>query len=159
VRFASEEGKATSAIAEVLVSLANTEGGVVLFGVNKAQEIVGLEPERRDVLEQFVINCALNNCVPEIEPRLDWLLLPGTDGVDRLCLKVEIDKSRFYVHQTVDGRFLKRVGSHRRLIPAEQLGRLLATRRLLTPFEERPAPGSRIEDLNLTKLDAYSLAN
>jgi predicted HTH transcriptional regulator len=158
VRFASEEGKATSAIAEVLVSLANTEGGVVLFGVNKAREIVGLEPERRDVLEQFVINCALNNCVPEIEPRLDWLLLPDADGVDHLCLKVEIDKSRFYVHQTVDGRFLKRVGSHRRLIPAEQLGRLLATRRLLAPFEERPAPGSRIEDLDLAKLDAYHRA-
>ena len=38
-RFASEEGKATKVIAEVFVSMANTEGGVVLFGVNKLSNL------------------------------------------------------------------------------------------------------------------------
>jgi ATP-dependent DNA helicase RecG len=155
VRFASEEGRTAAVIAEVFVSLANTEGGVVLFGVNKVGEVVGIEQEKRDILEQFVINCALDNCVPEIEPRLDWLLLPANDGTERLCLKLEVEKSRYYVHQTTDGRFLKRVGSHRRPIPAEQLGRLLAARNLLIPFEERPVPGSAIEDVDQVRLDTY----
>lgn len=155
VRFASEEGKAAATIAEVFVSLANTEGGVVLFGVNKDGRIVGIEPEKKDLLEQFVVNCALNNCVPEIDPRLDWLLLPDAAGTERLCLKIEIKKARFYVHQTTDGRFLKRVGSHRHIIPAEQLGRLLAQRRLLIPFEERPSYSARLDDLNVGRFEAY----
>ena len=56
--------------------------------------------------------------------------LPEVFGSDengdmRLCLKVFIPKYRDYVRQTSDGRFLKRVGSHRHSIPPEQLGRLL----------------------------------
>ncbi len=35
VRFAAEEGKASKVIAEVFASMANTEGGLVIFGVNK----------------------------------------------------------------------------------------------------------------------------
>jgi len=155
VRFASEEGRAAATIAEVFVSMANTEGGVVLFGVNKEGRIVGVAPEKKDLLEQFVVNCSLNNCVPEIDPRLDWLLLPDASGVERLCLKLKIQKARFYVHQTTDGRFLKRVGSHRHPIPADQLGRLLALRRLLVPFEERPAFSARLDDLDINRLDAY----
>src|SRR5262245_36796379 len=97
VRFASEDGKAATAIAEVFVSLANTEGGVVLFGVNKEGAIVGLEQAKKDIVEQFVVNCASNNCVPEIDARLDWLLMPDSNNVERLCLKVAIEKARFYV--------------------------------------------------------------
>lgn len=45
-----------------------------------------------------------------------------------LCLIVEIPQSSYKLHQTSDDRFLLRVGSHRRLIPAEQLARLLSGR-------------------------------
>lgn len=155
VRFASEEGRAAATIAEVFVSMANTEGGVILFGVNKESAVVGVDAGKKDVLEQFVVNCAVNNCVPEIDPRLDWVMLPDEGGVQRLCLKVDIPKARFYVHQTTDGRFLKRVGSHRHPIPAEQLGRMLTLRRLLIPFEERPAFSARLDDFDAGRFDAY----
>lgn len=150
IRFASEEGKAPKVIAGVFVSMANTEGGVVLFGVNKYNEVVGVDEGKKDILEQFVVNCALNNCEPKgsIEPILDWRYLPNPDGEDRLVLQVTIPKAQFYVHHTADGRFLKRVGSHRTPIPAEQLGRLLAARNLLIPFEERPCPGTELTDFN-----------
>jgi len=155
VRFASEEGKASKVIAEVFVSMANTEGGVVVFGVNKHQEIVGVDPAKRNLLEQFVVNCGLQSCEPPVEPRLDWVLLRGAEGVQRLSLKVYVPRARFYVHQTTDGRFLKRVGSHRTRIPAEQLGRLLAARSLLIPFEERPACRASIEHLSQTRFERY----
>ena len=146
IRFASEEGKAPKVIAGVFVSMANTEGGVVLFGVNKYNEVVGVDESKKDILEQFVVNCALNNCEPKgsIEPILDWRYLPNPDGEDRLILQVTIPKAQFYVHHTADGRFLKRVGSHPTPIPAEQLGRLLAAKNLLIPFEERPCPGTEL---------------
>lgn len=157
VRFANEEGTAAKVIAEVFVSIANTEGGVVLFGINKHREVVGVDEGKRDILEQFVVNCALNNCEPKgsLEPVLNWRYLPDNVGNDRLMLQVNISKSRFYVHQTSGGKFLKRVGSHRAPIPAEQLGRLLAERNLLIPFEERPCPGTDIGDFSKERFNSY----
>ncbi len=155
VRFSSEEGKASSVIAEVFVSLANTAGGVVLFGVNKRGEVVGFEAAGRETLEQFVVNCALHNCTPPIEPLLDWIVLPDSQGQEHLCLKVDVSRSRFYVHHTLDGRFLKRVGSHRQLIPAEELGRLLASRGLAVPFEERPVPRTTLQALNRLRFESH----
>ena len=155
VRFAGESGRAPKAIAEVFVSMANTEGGLVVFGVEDRGEIVGVDPAKRDKLEQFVIQCALDHCMPPIEPALDWVMLPGADGANRLCLKVSVPRARFYVHQTSDGRFLKRVGSHRTPIPAEQLGRLLASRQLVLPFEERPVLAADLTALNRTRFESY----
>lgn len=155
IRFAREEGKAQNVIAEVFVSMANTQGGVIVFGVNKQGEIIGIEESKRDILEQFIVNLATNNCKPAVEPILDWLLLPDTEGKSLLCLKVTVPKSRFYVHQTTDGRFLKRVGSHRSPIPAEQLGRLLAARSLLVPFEERPILSASIDDIDIKRFRSY----
>lgn len=155
VRFAREEGKAQTVLAEVFVSMANTEGGIILFGVNNNREIVGIDESKRDLLEQFVVNLCLNNCLPGIEPLLDWLYLPSTEGRPLLCLKATIPKAKFYVHSTSDGRYLKRVGSHRTLIPAEQLGRLLTARRLAVPAEERPLFRLGIEALDRLRFDAY----
>ena len=155
VRFGGESGKASSDIAEVLASFANTQGGVIVFGVTKDRAIVGVEEPKRDLLEQFVVNMGRDNCVPPVEPLTNWVQLPDADDTPRLCLKVTIEKSRFYVHQTTDGRFLKRVGSHRALIPAEQLGRLLSARDLAVPFEERPTPRVPFSAIDEQRFDTY----
>jgi ATP-dependent DNA helicase RecG len=150
-----DAGRAAPEIAEVFCSIANTEGGVVVFGVRKDGAVVGIPPGRKDILEQFVVNVGLNNCRPIIEPILNWMQLPDENQMLKLCLKVDIPKSRYYVHQTSDGRFLKRVGSHRHPIPPEQLGRLLATRNLLIPFEERPALGADLDIIDSGRVDSY----
>ncbi|MBF0097997.1 MAG: putative DNA binding domain-containing protein [Magnetococcales bacterium] len=156
-RFANEESRAPKEIAEVFVSIANTEGGAVVFGINKFGEVVGIDPDKRELLEQWVVNCALNSCEPKgsMEPRLNWRYLPDTNGQDRLVLHVAIPKSQYYVHHTSDGKFLKRVGSHRTPIPAEQLGRLLTSRTLSMPFEERPCPGTVLDHFNRDRFEAY----
>jgi len=150
-----DAGRAAQEVAEVFCSMANTEGGVIVFGVRRDGVVVGLPQAKNDLLEQFVVNVALNNCRPQVEPVLDWMQLPDANGITKLCLKVYIPKSRFYVHHTTDGRFLKRVGSHRHPIPAEHLGRLLAARNLLIPFEERPALGTHLGLIDRTRVAAY----
>ena len=149
------EGRAAPEMAEVFCSTANTEGGVVICGVRDDGAVVGVDRSKKQLLEQFAVNVAVQNCRPMIEPVLDWRELPDDRGVPQLCLKIDIPKAQYYVHQTSDGRFLKRVGSHRQPIPAEQLGRLLAARNLLVPFEERPALGASIELIDRARVDAY----
>jgi len=155
VRFARDAGKASTVIAEVFTSMANTSGGVVVFGVNKRREIVGIDPERRGLLEQFVVNCALNNCVPPLEPILDWVLLPDREGTARLCLKVDIEKSVFALHRTIDGHYYKRVGSHRHRLVDDELARRLTRAGLSIPFEEWPVPRAGIDALNRLRFESY----
>ncbi|MEA3640343.1 MAG: ATP-binding protein [Lamprobacter sp.] len=60
--------------------MANTEGGLVVFGVDDRGEIIGIDPAMRDKLEQFLVQCAFDHGVPPIAPALDWVMLPGSDG-------------------------------------------------------------------------------
>jgi len=156
IKFAREESKASKVIAEVFISMANTEGGVVLFGIDDDGNILGIPNDKKSLLEQFVVNLSINNCNPPIlSPIIDWKNIPDDNNESKLCLKVDIPKSKYQVHQTTDGRFLKRVGSHRTPIPPEELGRMLATRKLLMPFEERPAFGSAVSDFDFERFKAY----
>ena len=156
IAFGAEPGRAAQKLAEVFVSMANTRGGFVVMGVRDADRaVVGIDPQGRDLLEQFVANVATTNCKPLIVPALNWEYLPGEGEEPRLCLIVDVPVSRFDVHQTSDGRFLQRIGSHRHPIPAERLARLLSARRLTDPIEERPVFGSRLRDLHDLRLEKY----
>ena len=71
VLFASEEGRSGPRLAEVFVSMANTRGGTVVMGVRDSDRaVVGIDPGKRGLLEQFVVNVATNNCNPMIVPAL-----------------------------------------------------------------------------------------
>ena len=139
-------------LAEVFASMANTEGGAVILGVRDDGVPLGIDRDKRDLVEQLVINAATENCRPMIIPRLDWELLPGEDGTSKLCLIIGIPASAYEVHQTADGRYLQRIGSHRRPIPGPQLAGLLGSRRLANPVEERPVVDATIDDLDELRL-------
>ena len=139
----------------VFASMANTSGGTVVLGVRDDGVPVGIDRDKRELVEQLVINAATENCQPMILPRLDWELLSGEDGNPRLCLVVGIPESEFEVHQTADGRYLQRIGSHFRPIPGPQLARLLGSRRLAMPVEERPIIDAAMEDLDELRLQRH----
>ena len=144
-----DESRPATRLAEVFASMANTDGGTVVLGVRDYDRIpVGIDSDKRELVEQLVVNAATENCQPMIVPRLDWEFLPGEDNTPKLCLIVGIPESIYEVHQTADGRYLQRIGSHLRPIPGPQLARLLSTRRLAQPVEERPVLGAAVDDLD-----------
>src|SRR3990170_4853716 len=100
VRFAREEDRASVVIARLLTCLANTDGGVIVFGVTDSGDIVGIDPAKMDILQRFVVDVAQNNCEPPLYHLIltDRVLLPGVDSRERFCLKVEVRKAQFNVH-------------------------------------------------------------
>ena len=152
-----DETRPVARLAEMFSSMANTEGGTVVLGVRDDGVPTGIESDKRDLVEQLVINAATENCQPMIVPRLDWEFLPREDGDSRLCLIIGIPASAYEVHQTADGRYLQRIGSHRRPIPGPQLARLLSSRRLAEPVEERPIIDAAVEDLDELRLRRHFL--
>jgi predicted HTH transcriptional regulator len=153
-RFTDEEARAPEAIAQVLCSLANAEGGVVVFGVNKHREVVGVPSDKMDVLEQWVVNLVQHNCEPPVYSIIDRKLLPDSTDIDRLCLKVDVPKS-LYVHRTSGGHWMTRIGSHRADLRPEQLARLIERRRIGEPFEERPVQIATLSDIDLALFEEY----
>ena len=156
VTLGGRKGRAASELAEVFVSMANTGGGLVVFGVRDSDRaVVGIEPGRREAVERFAVDAAAENCEPAIFPGLDWEHLPGADGIERLCLVVRIPRSLHEVHRTNEGRYLERIGTHRRLVFPDRLSRLLIGRGLAAPVEVWPARQGRLDQLDRGRLVEY----
>ena len=157
VTFAGIESSATADLAEVFVSMANTNGGLVVLGVRERDRaIVGVEPERRKTLERFLVNIATARCDPQIVPEVYWRHLPDAAGAERLCLVIYIAPSFRMFHCTADGRYLRRSEGRRFLMPAHLLEPVLKRQRPpRPPIEDRPAPRAPLSALDGTLLDAY----
>lgn len=155
IRFARQEGRAQQTIAEVFASMANTEGGVVIFGINNDRQPVGIDPEKQADLEQWIIQVCRDLPRPPLSPVIDWLQLPDATGSLRLCLKVTIPKNIFAVVSTWDQRPIKRVGSHRQAIQPDELARIMARRNQILPCEERPVLTASVSDLDAELFETY----
>ena len=157
--FAGRRSSASADLAEAFVSMANTNGGLVVLGVRESDRaIVGIPPERRRAVERLVVSVATAQCDPTILPGLYWKHLPDDAGVERLCLALRIHPSFREFHCTADGRYLRRSEGRVFLMPAYLLEPVLKRqRRPRPPIEDRPVRGSRPSDLDRTLLDAYFL--
>lgn len=159
VAFAGRKSAASADLAEAFVSMANTNGGLVVLGVRERDRaVVGIPPERRRAVERFVVSVATAQCDPTILPGLYWRHLPDDAGAERLCLALRILPSFREFHCTADGRYLRRSEGRVFLMPAHLLEPVLKRqRRPRPPIEDRPVRGSRPSDLDRTLLDAYFL--
>ena len=98
-------------VLESISALANTYGGLIIVGVNKKREIVGLNDDKN---YQRIAN--------RIVDKLD--ITPDLDRVDvdnKSILAIEVNKS--YIPVSFEGRYYKRVGNTTRRVNFEELKR------------------------------------
>lgn len=69
VAFGGKKRCASSDLAEVLVSMATTDGGGVLGVRDTDRDVVGIKLANRERVERFVSEVADDDCEPPIEPR------------------------------------------------------------------------------------------
>lgn len=143
-------GRASVEVAKDLCCFANSEGGVLVFGVRDDGERVGVEDGRMDELQQFVLNVGQNNVEPPLGHLLlfDRVWLPDRGGNLRLCLKLEIKKALYNVHAPRGRRPFWRIADQCHEMTLEQQARAFERRGLMKPFEERPiftAPPEALE--------------
>ena len=153
-RFARENTKSPEAIARTLCSFASAEGGVLILGINDHREVIGVDPDKADLLEQWVVNVSQHNCEPPVYIISDWKQLLDASGTAHLCLKVDVLKSS-YVHRTSGGRWMTRIGSHKQDLRPEQLARLLEQRQMGQPFEERAVHTTDLKALDSRLFEDY----
>ncbi len=133
VRFSNVE----KMIAEI-IALANTDGGVIVFGVNDQLRIEGVD-DPESVEEQLRDICA-HQIQPPIFPYINKVAFDSGRRV--VVLEVEADNRP---HRTLDDRFYLREGAIKRETTREELSKLFHEKHLVH-FEQVPVLQAHIEE-------------
>lgn len=134
-------------IAQGIVALANTGGGVIVFGVNDNLRVEGLDDA--DAVRDELVRICREDVYPSLFPFID--IISFDSGVRVVALDVE-GKRRPY--RTTDGRYFLRVGAEKREATREELSVLLDETRPLT-YENVAALGAEIEDVDEAHLWSF----
>src|SRR5712692_44402 len=137
-------------IAQEIVALANTGGGVIVFGVNDQLRVEGIDhPE--EVQDELVRICR-EEVSPPIIPFIDRIAFDN----GRRIVAIEIDGKR-RPYRTRDGRFFIRIGADKRETTPEELSNLLDDSRPVS-YESIPALGATIADIDEAHLWSFMRA-
>jgi ATP-dependent DNA helicase RecG len=137
----------TEKIAQEVVALANTGGGVIVFGVNDQLRVEGVDdPER--VQEELVRICR-EEVQPPLVPYIDRIALDN----GRRIVALDIESKR-RPYRTRDGRFYLRIGAEKREASREEISALLDEARPIR-YENVPALGATLDDIDEAHLWSY----
>ena len=138
-------------IADELAAMANAKGGVIVFGVDdKTRDVVGVPLDRLQTVETWVREICNDAIHPPVAPLIMVMELPSSDGSLVPVVCVDLERGLF-VHRSPGG-FYTRIGSSKRRMSSELLGRLYQERSQsrLIRFDESPVPGVGIDALDPT---------
>jgi predicted HTH transcriptional regulator len=129
-------------LAKEIVAFANSEGGLILFGVADDKRIIGLNESELEALRQLVANVANENIKPPLYPLMEIITLEGVT----ICV-VSIDKGINKPYATSSGNYYIKSGSEKKIISPEHLKRLFIQSNH-TYIDEAILPNTTINHLN-----------
>ena len=135
-------------LADELAAFANSQGGELLLGVeDSARQVTGIPVDRLEDVERVVRDACEQSVKPSLIATIERMKLPDHEGVERAVLRVHVERSLF-VHQSPGG-YYHRIGSSKRPISPEHLGRLFQQRSQsrLIRFDETPVLTASLADL------------
>jgi ATP-dependent DNA helicase RecG len=150
VRFSGERVSAPTRndLADELAAFANSHGGVLVLGVHdKQRAVTGIPHAGLDAVESLVREACYDSIRPPLLPVIERLTLPNAAGERVAVVRVDVPRSLF-VHQSPGGYFY-RLGSSKRQMPPDYLGRLFQQRSQtrLIRFDEQTVAAARLADL------------
>ncbi len=134
-------------IAQEIVALANTGGGVIVFGVNDQMRVEGVD-DAESVQEELVRICR-EEIQPALVPYIDRIAFDN----GRRVVALDVDGKR-RPYRTRDGRYYLRIGSEKREASREELSNLLDEARPVR-YENVPVPGATIKDVDEAHLWSF----
>jgi ATP-dependent DNA helicase RecG len=134
-------------IAQEIVALANTGGGVIVFGVNDQLRVEGIE-DGENVQDELVRICR-EEIVPPLMPFIDRIAFDN----GRRIVALDVNGKR-RPYRTRDGRFFIRIGADKREASPEELSTLLDDSLPLL-YENVAALGATIADIDEAHLWSF----
>ena len=135
--------------ADEMAAMANTRGGTLVLGAeDRSREVLGIPPNRIDLVETWVRQICNDSIRPPLDAEINKLELVDGEGTLRNVIEVVVPRS-LYLHESPGGYF-RRIGSSKRRFPPAVLARLLRERSQsrIVRFDQTPIAGSSPEDLD-----------
>ncbi len=142
---------ARDAVADELAAMANSWGGLLVFGVDdKSRDVVGVPRDRLGMVETWVREICNDAVDPPITALISAVELPGSDGSRVAVICVELERGLF-VHRSPGG-YYARIGSSKRRMSSEHRARLYQARSQsrMIRFDESPVPRATVASLDRT---------
>ena len=139
-----------NSLADEIAAFANTQGGMILIGIDDNREIVGIELQKLDSVEKTVVEICNDSIEPTVPIFTEKLRID-----DKNLLKIEVPRSLF-VHKTSNGYFTRQ-GSSKREMSTEQLARILQSRSQarIIAFNEQFVPSTHKETLRVPLYERF----
>lgn len=136
-------------LAEEIVAFSNVRGGYIFVGVADNGSIVGIDPSRKKKLEEKIINICRTSVVPPIIPMYENIAIE-----DQWIVKITIPEGFEKPYCSVQGKYLIRVGSTKRISSKAELLRLFQNA-MIYHIDDRSVVGSTVHDLDINKISQY----
>ena len=143
-----EEGIKARDLAEEIVAFANSEGGMILIGVDDDGNVKGVSDT---LIEEKIMNLCRNNCIPNIIPAFHCVDIDG-----KTIAVISIHKGLNKPYYTTDHKYYIRVGTTKRIASREELLRLFEANGALH-FDISPVEDTSVKDLNIDVIREYFL--
>lgn len=147
IEFKEEKVKANDLAGEV-VAFSNMEGGTIIIGVSDDGIIKGITD---DNIEEKIMNICRNNCIPNIIPMYQELIIEG----NKISI-ITIPKGKHKPYYTIDNKYYIRVGTTKRIASKEELMRLFQSSGVIH-YDTSPVEGTTKKDLNMDLIRDYYL--
>lgn len=131
-----------------LVGFANTDGGLLILGVDDVGQVVGIEFDEVDRINQLIDDVAFNNCEPPITTVQETISI----ATDQMILIVRISQGGARPYRTNRGLYYVRTTSGFRQATREELLRLFQAGTSLY-YDETPVRRSQYDDLDAQAID------
>jgi len=141
-----KEGVKAKDLAEEIVAFSNTDGGMILIGVDDEGNIKGIKDEK---IEETIMNICRNNCIPNIVPLYEMI-----ESEDKRIAVITILKGLDKPYYTSDHKYYVRVGTTKRVASKEELLRLFEASGSLH-FDISAVEGTSIDDLHIDSIRDY----
>ncbi len=146
VEFKEKNVKKES-IAKEFVAFSNSYGGVLIIGVGDQKEILGVDSVFN--YEEWIMNIARQNVIPAITPIYEKVLLDVKE-----IIVINIAKGKNKPYQTINNKYLIRIGSTNRVASQDELMRLYQQSGFFH-YDLNGVDYTSMTDLNLTQIDKY----
>lgn len=118
-------------LAKEFVSFSNAGGGIIVFGVDDDENIIGLEKEEIEKLGQLVGNVGQENVKPPVHPLTQNMTIE-----DKRVVIVTVESGFSKPYKTSSGIYYTKSGADKKIMSDEELKRLFSEPKRLYADEE-----------------------
>jgi len=139
-----------NSLAAEIVAFSNTNGGIILIGVNDSQEVVGLSKEDVGRLNQLISNAASQSVKPPVNPYTENIFHP-----DGLVMVVNVSEGISKPYMDNNGSIWVKSGADKRKVTSrEEMQRLFQSVGLVHG-DAVPANGLTVADVDQSFFNSF----